>query len=171
MRFQRTTIRIASDRNFFTWLELKSLEMVLENFILRKRRKVHPHLLFERCTSNQNTFESEPGVRGQRETRTTANEPAQKISKSHLILLEQIKVSSALAKANAAGTSKKRKRTPTAEEMKIRRGKVLRTLNQWRDAICKEMEKSWFIEGAYLEKHRHNLLVTHKLEQRGLMWL
>ena len=145
--------------------------MVLENFILRKRRKICPHLLFESCASNQNTFESEPGVRGQRETRTTANEPAQKFNESHLVLLEQIKVSSALAKANAAATSKKRRRTPTVEEMKIRRGKVVRTLNQRRDAICKEIERSWFVEGAYLEKHRHNLQVTHKLEQQGLMWL
>ena len=98
--------------------------MVLENFILWKRRKIHPHLLFERYESSQNTFESEPGVRGQRETRITANEPAQKFNESHLVLLEQIKVSSALAKANAAATSKKRRRTPTVEEMKIRRGRL-----------------------------------------------
>ena len=99
------------------------------------------------------------------------NEPVEEVNESYLIILEQIKVSSALAKANAATTSKKRKKSPAAEEMKIRRGKVIRTLNQRRDAICKETERGLFVEGAYLEKHRHNLQVTHELQQRGLMWL
>ena len=38
-----------------------------------------------------------------------------------------------------------------------------------RNAICNEIERKWFLHGAYLEKHRHNLQVTHKLTARGLM--
>lgn len=39
-----------------------------------------------------------------------------------------------------------------------------------RNAICNEIERHWFLQGAYLEKHRHNLQVTHELTARGLMW-
>lgn len=38
-----------------------------------------------------------------------------------------------------------------------------------RNAICNEIERKWFLQGAYLERHRHNLQVTHELTARGLM--
>ena len=60
------------------------------------------------------------------------------------------------------------KKKLTADEMTIRRRKVVATLNRRRNAVCKETERDWFLEGASLEKHRHNLQVTHELEARGL---
>ena len=109
-------------------------------------------------------------VKNKNEKQGVDDEPEAKINESNLILLEQIKVSRALAKANAAAISKKRKKSPSAEVMAQRREEIVLTLRQRRDAICKEIEKSWYLEGAYLEKHRHNLQVTHELSERGLMW-
>ena len=142
------------------------------NAVRRRRRKIHPCLFFERNESTNDYFpsESDSDVKNGNGKRGIDGEPEAKINESNLILLEQIKVSSALAKANAAAISKKRKKSPSAEVMAQRREDVLVTLNQRRDAICKEIEKTWFIEGAYLEKHRHNLQVTHELSERGLMW-
>ena len=60
------------------------------------------------------------------------------------------------------------KKKMTAEEMAIRRRRVVATLNRRRNAVCKEIERDWFLEGASLEKHRHNLQVTHELAARGL---
>ena len=61
----------------------------------------------------------------------------------------------------------KKKRTP--EEMASRRRKVVETLNKRRGAVCSEIERAWFVEGTHLEKHRHNLQVTHELTVRGLL--
>ena len=61
----------------------------------------------------------------------------------------------------------KKKRTP--EEMASRRRKVIETLNKRRGAVCSEIERAWFVEGTHLEKHRHNLQVTHELTVRGLL--
>ena len=60
----------------------------------------------------------------------------------------------------------KKKRTPA--EMANRRRQVIETLNRRRNAVCSEIERAWFLEGAHLEKHRHNLQVTHDLTVRGL---
>lgn len=57
--------------------------------------------------------------------------------------------------------------TPEELTEELSREQPLRTR---RNAICNEIERRWFIHGAYLEKHRHNLQVTHELTARGLMW-
>ena len=147
-------------------------KMSVKNIFLVHRRKTHPCLFFEvkASTNSPSSRQLEPPDKKQCEKQTARDESETKINANHLVLLEQIQVSKALAKANAAAVSKKRKKTSTAEDMAIRRENVVRTLNQRRDAVCKEIERSWFIQGAYLEKHRHNLQVTHRLRERGLMW-
>lgn len=57
--------------------------------------------------------------------------------------------------------------TPEELTEELIREQSLRTR---RNAICNEIERRWFIQGAYLVKHRHNLQVTHELTVRGLMW-
>ena len=146
--------------------------MSVKNIFLVHRRKTHPCLFFEvkASTNRPSSRQLELPDKKQFEKQTAGDEPETNINANHLVLLEQIQVSKALAKANAAAVSKKRKKTSTAEDMAIRRENVVRTLNQRRNAVCKEIERSWFIQGAYLEKHRHNLQVTHRLRERGLMW-
>ena len=61
----------------------------------------------------------------------------------------------------------KKKKTP--QEMAERRKEVVETLKRRRNAVCREIERTWFLQGGYLEKHRHNLLVTHDLTERGLL--
>ena len=141
-------------------------------FQQRRRRKTHPCLFFERKASSNGTFPctSDSVSKKQSKQQTSENESETEHNDSNAILLEQIKVSRAMARAVAAAMSTKRKRSHTIEEMTARRENIVRTLNQRRDAVCKEIERSWFVEGAYLEKHRHNLQVTHELEERGLMW-
>ena len=46
---------------------------------------------------------------------------------------------------------------------------IRETLAKRRNAVCSEIERAWFLQGSHLEKHRHNLLATHKLQCRGLM--
>ena len=61
----------------------------------------------------------------------------------------------------------KKKKTP--QEMAERRKEVVETLKRRRKAVCSEIERTWFLQGGYLEKHRHNLQVTHDLTVRGLL--
>ena len=138
----------------------------------RRRRKTQPCLFFERKASSHGPFPctSDSVNKKQSEKQTAENESETKHNDSKAILVQQIKESKATARAAAAAKSTKRKRSHTVEEMTARRENIVRTLNQRRDAVCKEIERSWFVEGAYLEKHRHNLQVTHELEERGLMW-
>ena len=85
-----------------------------------------------------------------------------------MILLddEQIKENRALARANALAISKKRKEASTPEEMPIE-GRTLNTpLNQRRNAVRKQIERTWFVEGASLQIHRRNLKFTHELRKR-----
>lgn len=60
------------------------------------------------------------------------------------------------------------KKTP--EELAIRMIIIEQTLQTRRNAICKEIERKMYIQGACLEKHRHNLQITHELMSRGLLW-
>lgn len=55
----------------------------------------------------------------------------------------------------------------------LKRRLIEGTLQKRRNAICSEIERTWFLEGSHLEKHRHNLRVTLALQDRGLMmwWL
>ncbi|KAJ7394211.1 hypothetical protein OS493_000013 [Desmophyllum pertusum] len=61
----------------------------------------------------------------------------------------------------------KNKRTP--EKLATLKRNIEQTLKRRRNGICNEIERNWFIQGAHLEKHRHNLQVTRELTARGLM--
>lgn len=74
-----------------------------------------------------------------------------------------------LAQGDLPRMSKKRKRD-SPEELAVRKRSIEHTLRQRRNGICNEIERNLFLQGAYLEKHRHNLQVTHDLTVRGLMW-
>ena len=51
----------------------------------------------------------------------------------------------------------------------LKRRLIEDTLRKRRSAVCSEIERTWFLEGSHLEKHRHNLRVTLELQDRGLM--
>jgi len=65
--------------------------------------------------------------------------------------------------------SRKRRRD-SPEKLAVRKRSIEHTLRQRRNGICNEIERSLFLQGACLEKHRHNLQVTYELTVRGLMW-
>ena len=90
------------------------------------------------------------------------------MTESNVILLEQIKICRTLARANATTISKKRKRSPTPQEMAVRRLNLERIFDQRRSAICEEIERTWFLKGASLQVHPHNLKCTYELRKRGL---
>lgn len=81
-------------------------------------------------------------------------------------LLEK-KCSRRLAK-NYDGKWQRKQRTP--EELEIRKRNIEQILKRRRNGICSEVERSWFIQGAYLEKHRHNLKVTQDLISGGFLY-
>ena len=64
----------------------------------------------------------------------------------------------------------KRRKKSTPEELAIRKKNIEQSLKRRRDGVCSEIERGWFLQGAHLEKHRHNLQVTQKLMVRGLLW-
>ena len=66
------------------------------------------------------------------------------------------------------GKWQRKQRTP--EELEIRKRNIEQILKRRRNGICSEVERSWFIQGAYLEKHRHNLKVTQDLISRGFLY-
>lgn len=55
----------------------------------------------------------------------------------------------------------------------LKRRLIEDTLRKRRNAVCSEIERTWFLQGSHLERHRHNLRVTLELQDRGLMmwWL
>ena len=136
----------------------------MNSFAQRQRRKILPRLLFKQQSSKKcNSLNSDVNERKDPE-----NKPSVEMTKSNVKLLEQIKIFRALARANATTISKKRKRSPTPEEMAIRRQNLERIFDQWRLAICEEIERTWFLKGASLQVYRHNLKCTHELRKRGL---
>ena len=136
----------------------------MNSFAQRQRKKILPRLLFKQQSSKKcNSLNNDVNERKDPEKK-----PSVEMTKSNLILLEQIKICRALARANATTISKKRKRTPTPEEMAIRRQNLERIFDQRRGAICEEIERAWFLKGASLQIHRHNLKCTYELRKRGL---
>ena len=136
----------------------------MNSFAQRQRRKILPRLLFKQQSSKKcNSLNNDVNERKDPEKK-----PSVEMTKSNLILLEQIKICRALARANATTISKKRKRTPTPEEMAIRRLNLERIFDQRRGAICEEIERTRFLKGASLQIHRHNLKCTYELRKRGL---
>ena len=51
----------------------------------------------------------------------------------------------------------------------LKRCVIQETLAKRRNGICSEIERAWFVQGSHLEKHRHNLQVSHKLQTQSLM--
>ena len=76
----------------------------------------------------------------------------------------------AIQQALHPSTQSPRKRKKSPEELAIRKRSIEQNLKHRRNAVCNEIERGWFLQGAYLEKHRHNLQVTHELTNRGLLW-
>ena len=137
----------------------------MNSFAQWQRRKIHPRLLFKQQSSKKcNSFNNDVNER-----KDSENKPSVEMTKSNVILLEQIKICRALARANATTISKKRKRSPTPEEMVIRRQNLERIFDQRRLAICEGIEKTWFLKGASLQIHRHNLKCHYELRKRGLI--
>ena len=119
----------------------------MNSFAQRQRRKILPRLLFKQQSSKKcNSLNNNVNERKDPE-----NKPSVEMTKSNVILLEQIKICRALARANATTISKKRKRSPTPEEMAIRRQNLERIFDQRRGAICEEIERTWFLKGASLQ--------------------
>ena len=66
--------------------------------------------------------------------------------------------------------SRTNKRPKSAEERAMRMQNIEKTLRTRRPAICHELERTWFLQGTTLLKHRRNLQVTHELTVRGFFW-
>lgn len=128
--------------------------MGLMNIFLRKRRKTHPCLFFQRKTSN---------------SPSTSQPDGKELNKNNVAIIEEVRMAVFLAQGDLPRMSRKRKRD-SPEELAVRKRSIEHTLRQRRNGICNEIERSLFQQGAYLEKHRHNLQVTHELTVRGLMW-
>ena len=131
--------------------------MGVKNILLGKRRKTKPCLFFERNIS----------------TTTTASHPdGKEFNRNNFAVIEQVRMAVFLAKGQIPRKSmKSRQRIRSSpEEVAFKKNSIQHTLKQRRNAICAEIERSWYLQGAYLEKHRHNLQVTHELTVRGLMW-
>ena len=99
--------------------------------------------------------------------KTERNQIAQ-TNNNNLAVLEQVKISKTETEGSESAKLTKRRRS-TAKEREERMRRIVETLNRRRDAICTEAERNWLIQGACLQKHRHNLQVTHELTLRGLM--
>ena len=137
-------------------------------FPRRQQRKIHPCSLFKRKSSSNDDFHRRRNTNSNvSENQNLDDNPREEINESNLILLdhEQIKESRALARANAAAISKKRKKASTPEKNANRRQNLEHAFNQRRDAVRKEIERTWFVEGASLQIHRRNLKFTHELRK------
>ena len=98
-------------------------------FARRQRRKIHPCLLFKRKSSSNDDFHRRRNTNSNvSENQNLDENPREEINESNSMLLDdkQIKQSRALARANAAAISKKRKKASTPEELPIE-GRTLNT--------------------------------------------
>ena len=156
--------------------------MGLINLIFRSRIKTHPCPCFER---NSSTASPVPGQQivvchdspkcdgsASRKSPSAGNKTDEdevpQAPANNLLVLEQVNNSKYRAEGAASTVSSvKRRRTP--EERALRMRNIVKTLNRRRVGICCEIERDWFLEGAHLEKHRHNLQVSHELTVRGLL--
>ena len=153
--------------------------MGLMNMIFRSQRKTHPCPCFERNSSTDSPVSGRkivvchdpPKCDGlaSRESPSTGNKADEdevpQAPANNLLVLEQVNNSKYLAEE--ATSSVKRRRTP--EERALRMRNIVKTLNSRRNGVCSEIERDWFLEGAHLEKQRHNLQVTHEFTVRGLL--
>ena len=138
-------------------------------FPRRQQRKIHPCSLFKRKSSSNDDFHRRRNTNSNvSENQNLDENPREEINESNSMLLDdkQIKQSRALARANAAAISKKRKKASTPEKNANRRQNLEHAFNQRRDAVRKEIERTWFVEGASLQIHRRNLKFTHELRKR-----
>ena len=156
--------------------------MGLFDMIFHRRRRTHPFPKFSKNTwSNSSPFVPKVGdvvvarhdgsasskVSSDAAGKTERNQITQ-TNNNNLAVLEQIKISRTETKGSEIAKQTKRRRS-TAKEREERMRRIVETLNRRRDAICSEAERNWFLQGACLQKHRHNLQVTHELTLRGLM--
>ena len=157
-------------------------------FRCRRRRKIHHGLIFDRQSPNKAlSFEERMAVFA---TTQNSGPEISKAASGDIVKNEMSKskevsanefwprdtLDGKLTENNVARKQQaiwdkkelrwKKKRTPA--EIADRRRQVIETLNRRRNAVCSEIERAWFLEGAHLEKHRHNLQVTHDLTVRGL---
>ncbi len=93
----------------------------------------------------------------------------ERFNQNNLAIIEEVRMAVYLAQGDITRMSRKRTRS-SPEELAMRKKSIEHTLQRRRNAICSEIERDWFQQGAYLEKHRQNLQVTHELTVRGLMW-
>ena len=98
-------------------------------FPRRQQRKIHPCSLFKRKSSSNDDFHRRRNTNSNvSENQNLDENPREEINESNSMLLDdkQIKQSRALARANAAAISKKRKKASTPEELPIE-GRTLNT--------------------------------------------
>ena len=98
-------------------------------FPRRQQRKIHPCSLFKRKSSSNDDFHRRRNTNSNvSENQNLDENPREEINEGNSMLLDdkQIKQSRALARANAAAISKKRKKASTPEELPIE-GRTLNT--------------------------------------------
>ncbi|KAJ7394210.1 hypothetical protein OS493_000012 [Desmophyllum pertusum] len=141
----------------------------MSEFHIKRQRKVHHCLIFDRKSSNTALTPRQRIAMFQGEKSGASNSAGEERN--------SVNSNGRISQANLdyLGTRdmyslEKRQRKKTLEELAIRKTNIEQTLKRRRNGICNEIERNWFLQGAHLEKHRHNLQVTHELMARGLMW-
>ena len=131
-------------------------QMGMKNVLFGKRRKTSHCLIFEHYAS----------ING------NASQPdGKEFNSNNFAVIEQVRMAVYLAKGQLPRKSMKSSRKRLSpEELAVKKKSMQYTLKQRRNAICTEIERRLFLQGASLEKHRHNFQVTHDLTARGLMW-
>ena len=139
----------------------------MKRFGINRQRRVDHCLMFDRKTTN--TLSPD-----QRIAMFLTSQPGL----SHAADKEScIEVMNRQNQGSSLGVFSKPNNMTTNELMEwkylLKRRLIEGTLQKRRNAVCSEIERTWFYQGSHLEKHRHNLRVTLELQDRGLMmwWL
>lgn len=159
----------------------------MSSFYFKRQRKVHPCLIFDRrCSENgpvtvrqrtamfqvENTGSSSTAGQGGKEGNAKRlKEGLSNGDRSPVNSLEGTNGYHAVPTRGMFSLRKRNTMKKTLEELAIGMNIIEKTLKKRRDAICSEIERKMFIQGACLEKHHHNLQITHELMSRGLLWL
>ncbi|KAJ7394209.1 hypothetical protein OS493_000011 [Desmophyllum pertusum] len=146
----------------------------MPRFGINLRRKSNPHSVFDQETTTLLSRQKQSSCDGSLDgscssiTRSDGKECADE--KNNFTSREEETTGRVLGGAKDHVTSSRMKTKSTPGKLSTGENSSEQSLRDRRNGICNEIERRWFLQGAYLEKHRHNLQVTHELTARGLMW-
>ena len=135
----------------------------MKRFGINRQRRVDHCLMFDRKTTN--TLSPSQRIAMFQTSQPGLSRSADKES--------CIEVMNRQNQGSSLGVFSKPNNMTTNELMEwkylLKRRLIEGTLQKRRNAVCSEIERTWFYQGSHLEKLRHNLRVTLELQDRGLM--